>query len=641
MSGPYKYRPLEPDSIRLIRLHSGQRGTPIRCEIFHAVLERCPRYEALSYTWGDHNFCKRILLDDHKALTVTTNCYHAMDRLRQLPRPGDKKSPPTKRSRVLWIDAICINQLDNGERSEQVRQMPRIYSGAWQVIVWLGVDHCQTTAALRSTSIPRWITGLPAVRDGDVPLEKVIRRKLETILQLSWYRRVWVQQEVNLARKVTVYYGNHVMSWRAFRSAILVAVDLQGMRGALPSLLTTSLFSETARPKDLYRPSGQEPKQSTSRFWNCWTVRASARQPLQVLHRMRGCRASDPRDHLFAARGMLWDPERISVDYDLEIDQAFLRFALGEVNATNTLDVFSYAQGSDKVASWVPDWSEHSKCDVITLEDMLLLQHRSDLLLLRLYRPALRIIFEEKPKPRLRLPIVVLEEIEWLSGAIFHSYTLETADCVESMCETPDEAFLHGLRQGASAYKMEPSGADRTPEVEEKTTLGFKGQWLPHIPLWLDLSQRLESGDTSRNLIDAVLLGDKRTKAAFEKFQLQDRTPGAAEPAGLTRALRRICRLARGRTVVRDAQGTLGLAPAEARIGDLLCIMPGAVTPFIIRQVEDPHSTSRAFTLVGECFVDGLMGMEPWKVDPNRPAIAILRDELADRGYKLDDSILY
>jgi hypothetical protein len=39
--------------------------------------------------------------------------------------------------RTMWIDAICINQLDPEERTSQVNQMREIYSQAIMTVIWL------------------------------------------------------------------------------------------------------------------------------------------------------------------------------------------------------------------------------------------------------------------------------------------------------------------------------------------------------------------------------------------------------------------------------------------------------------------------------------------------------------------------
>lgn len=60
-------------------------------------------------------------------MQVTPNLSAALDRLRL-----------DTETRMLWVDALCINQVDNTERSQQVAQMGKIYSDARETIAWLG-----------------------------------------------------------------------------------------------------------------------------------------------------------------------------------------------------------------------------------------------------------------------------------------------------------------------------------------------------------------------------------------------------------------------------------------------------------------------------------------------------------------------
>lgn len=138
-SSPYLYQPLlaAPNSIRLLRLLPDTDEAEIRCEIFNYRL-RAERssglYEALSYVWGNSPECKRLFIGDGNGaqayyLNVTTNLYAALRRLRD---------PDVER--IIWIDAISINQEDIEERGSQVQFMASIYSFASRVIVWLGED---------------------------------------------------------------------------------------------------------------------------------------------------------------------------------------------------------------------------------------------------------------------------------------------------------------------------------------------------------------------------------------------------------------------------------------------------------------------------------------------------------------------
>jgi hypothetical protein len=82
-------------------------------------------YEAISCVWENASQPKTITIgqnsDEH---TVTSNCY---DVLRQLRYPMDEK--------LFWIDALCIDQSDDKEKTEQVRRMGDVYAQAERVIV--------------------------------------------------------------------------------------------------------------------------------------------------------------------------------------------------------------------------------------------------------------------------------------------------------------------------------------------------------------------------------------------------------------------------------------------------------------------------------------------------------------------------
>lgn len=93
-------------------------------------------YKALSYTWGAANDTLPITLNGHR-FEVTRNLKRALQRLRAF----DAEMP-------IWIDAICINQVDIIERMHQVQLMRYIFESPVEVIVYLGEPqtHQQTMA---------------------------------------------------------------------------------------------------------------------------------------------------------------------------------------------------------------------------------------------------------------------------------------------------------------------------------------------------------------------------------------------------------------------------------------------------------------------------------------------------------------
>jgi Heterokaryon incompatibility protein (HET) len=132
---PYSYTKLDaavPGSFRLVSLRAGEFGSPIVCDLTHDSYEtQKSQYEALSYVWGDETIRKAIQIGG-KQLHVTESLHIALQYLRY-----------SDRSRLLWIDAVCINQGDLEERGQQVSCMGRIYENCRRVVVWLSKPNAE------------------------------------------------------------------------------------------------------------------------------------------------------------------------------------------------------------------------------------------------------------------------------------------------------------------------------------------------------------------------------------------------------------------------------------------------------------------------------------------------------------------
>jgi hypothetical protein len=133
----FRYLFLVEDFIWLLELQPGQDGDLVKCNLRYARLQKFVLYEALSYTWGDPKIVHYIQLDEHQ-FGITSNLMSAL-----LPlRLRDKL-------RLLWINAVCINQLDNDEETRQVMLMRKIYEHALRVLVWLGEGSEESSLSLR------------------------------------------------------------------------------------------------------------------------------------------------------------------------------------------------------------------------------------------------------------------------------------------------------------------------------------------------------------------------------------------------------------------------------------------------------------------------------------------------------------
>jgi hypothetical protein len=124
----YQYKSLQnQQAVRLLALKPGSKSAPLVVSLTEACVDDDLDYEAISYTWAteDGNDQRsNLILCDGRYVRVTTNCEAA---LRQYRDPNVEK--------ILWIDAICINQDDIVERGHQVQLMGKIYSKASRVLV--------------------------------------------------------------------------------------------------------------------------------------------------------------------------------------------------------------------------------------------------------------------------------------------------------------------------------------------------------------------------------------------------------------------------------------------------------------------------------------------------------------------------
>jgi hypothetical protein len=147
----YRYSRLSQnsDTIRLSRLLPGEgEMVNVQCELFEYTLRELSvtsyLYEALSYVWGSEADPLLITVDGQK-LAVTQNLCAVLLRLRDCNIP-----------RIIWVDAVCIDQADEKEKEHQIRLLPAIYAKANRVAVWLGKAHSnsyQVLEAIRLASI--------------------------------------------------------------------------------------------------------------------------------------------------------------------------------------------------------------------------------------------------------------------------------------------------------------------------------------------------------------------------------------------------------------------------------------------------------------------------------------------------------
>ncbi|KUI64000.1 Heterokaryon incompatibility protein 6 [Cytospora mali] len=197
------------DHIRLIEiLDINERD--VRCRLTCWPIGNAPRYDAISYTWGDPNLVTFITINNRR-LEVTQNCEYV---LKQARWHGG--------SQYHWIDAICIDQRNTDEKSEQVARMGGIYKDAQRVLACVGT-HDDASRNLFSTIQTDSLLTQLSTEDSDTrqkvymwlkwklahrtSTHRAILKALNTFAQRSYFRRVWILQELFHGREIVLCCG--------------------------------------------------------------------------------------------------------------------------------------------------------------------------------------------------------------------------------------------------------------------------------------------------------------------------------------------------------------------------------------------------------------------------------------------------
>lgn len=192
----YDRIPLAPDSseFRVLDVQPGERGSAIVCNLFTASSILEVEYEALSYCWGKRAESEHTITVNDCKMPVTANLYNALQSLRY----------PDK-TRLLWIDAVCIDQSNGTEKITQLPMMGDIYRVAQRVCVYLGKadeesdyllgvleEHqdLQLPIGARVQDSANWATTLDYLRANE---DRIIH-SLVCTMHREWFGRLWIYQ---------------------------------------------------------------------------------------------------------------------------------------------------------------------------------------------------------------------------------------------------------------------------------------------------------------------------------------------------------------------------------------------------------------------------------------------------------------
>ncbi len=208
LSSIYQSLRKEKREIRLLTIRPATAhaaSDSLVCDLDVVSLDHDPQYEALSYTWGTRANPASISLVG-KNVSVTKNLFAALSTLRH-----------SEDARIVWADAICINQDDPDERTDQVNIMGDIYRSASRVRVWLGDNRDGMAPLILSHGKDRstHFSGIASDRLFDYLWSKEL-----------WWNRVWTTQEAVFAKEVVFYLGNRRLSLEDLR-LFVVALEVR------------------------------------------------------------------------------------------------------------------------------------------------------------------------------------------------------------------------------------------------------------------------------------------------------------------------------------------------------------------------------------------------------------------------------
>ena len=310
-----QYLPLENanSAIRLFVLHPGSHTDVISGHIEHSPLcfKERKHYEALSYVWGDTQDLTAIQAN-RSTISVTRSLEAALRHLRYPDQP-----------RTLWIDYICINQEDVVEKSKQVSQMGIIYESASSVVIWLGLATPNSQVGMkilhyfanenRPQSCPVWQTYPPSLA----------YEGLQDIMTRPWFERVWVVQEVGRSSHAKLFCGRDSVVWKS-TDTIAVRRFMRMIEYAeiLPQWTQLGFDSVNMRPL-----LEMLDFQVENQFSKCWgRCERESSDLLDLAHKMRHKKCTDPRDKIFGIWGMveyLWALEDFKLDYSMTVMQVY------------------------------------------------------------------------------------------------------------------------------------------------------------------------------------------------------------------------------------------------------------------------------------------------------------------------------
>ncbi|KAJ9603032.1 hypothetical protein H2200_012327 [Cladophialophora chaetospira] len=593
--------------IRLISIHAvedSERASSsqiaVSCSLTTVEFESpsLPQYIAISYAWGNTSRTKSLVING-KLTQITENLDHALRYFR---------ASSELRGVFLWIDAICIDQQNNEEKSIQVSMMKRIFESAHGVVAWLGPSDegdkiaiealyelesvVPATETSSNISLKNVYDYIDVLRQDNGPKARAIQ-KLTT---KPWFIRCWIPQEFLVAKTVRFMCGSSLIHWSVFYLATVSIRSILRPRALKLAAQASSLeeaevelmgldpgnhLSGLFRMRELFQ---QDP--NTYSLWD-----------LLLISKGDDLEASDPRDTVFALLGVANDQShlRLEVDYDTTTKTCFVNTSKALLHQGHLRLLWLASEGPNTPArpSWVVDWSVP-----MTLQWYLGSFCRDDL---KKDLPGTNDnVFSASANSTAELSFHRdgSQEVLSIHGTYYDKITGVTDRLIDVDDFDGDYPALNYLRETVDQVKKMATKLAVQPFPDASAIVKT---------LFGDIEYRYEGGGpiVLQTGVGVVRRLSSEVLDVFTHFVSTSALPPGWESLhGLLRA--RLIYL-RDRRIFVTSKGNLGIGSEFVEPGDVVAVFHGAEAPFVLRKAETCHMRYRC---ICPAYVDGIMDGE-------------------------------
>jgi hypothetical protein len=581
------------------------------------------RYETVSHAWDREAATVELSCGDgttNSKLLITKSIDSMLRHLRL-----------QQKTRYLWIDAICINHSDKTEKSLQISSMRSIYEEAKRVILWTGDESGGGEAVLRLlrklkdrdsiTSIQSKLTAIFGYTSIQ-PVQQFISR--------AWFKRRWIVEEIVVAREARLMCGSRGMEFDKFYNALCTLYA----RGNVEDGDGLELVDWIGAIHRMRRNKTRQPPSQ-------WPL-------LNMLVRFHQADCSNDHDRIVSMLGMGLDNFGLTIDYEAPVEDLYRQFAtsalIEERNlqanrrashtylpmygsdpgrlATYGLDVLNAAGAFRSAAgsfpSWVPDWRSPMR-----------------------FRPLYDLAGGVKKAPlsfRSRtIPIREVDDCLLLAGSAFARVTavgeaLPSTHTLEQLAKYIQKWWkLYNERQPNQPDHRESDVLFFTTITANKMVLelGKMGGLMPRAQPAPNNSKQHKvkptavqadtESSSSGSDIGKDLGGEKsRGKSVVKLFVTLQGRFGSKREAGTTKAqfeneanqskpaAKRqqplgdktgefydfVSLVMAGRCCFTTDTGDFGIGPGDMEAGDVVMVLDGGQTPFVLRPTETLPKTA-------------------------------------------------